>query len=160
MFEAVVSLCLGLSGEPCRDQLLPGYEALTEAACQEALIVRPPDLELLAQLGTLGLPECKPLGEMLDVEEVALGVFVHAGLIQEPDTQNRGDVANLGFIVGEAGVAVIDAGSARWMGEAMWRAIRARTDKPVSHIILTHMHPDHVLGSAVLAQSGADRGGA
>jgi quinoprotein relay system zinc metallohydrolase 2 len=109
----------------------------------------------MGRLGTLGQPECKPLGEPLAVQEVAAGVFVHTGLIEEPDPQNRGDVANFGFIIGEVSVAVIDSGSARWMGEALWRAIRARTDKPVSHVILTHMHPDHVLGSAPLAQAGA-----
>jgi quinoprotein relay system zinc metallohydrolase 2 len=140
MFEAVIALCLELSGGPCRDQLVPGFEAATEAACLETA----PD-------GA----RCVRVPEPLAVEEVAPGLFVHEGLIAEPDKQNRGDVSNMGFIVGEQSVAVIDTGVARWLGEGLWRAIRARTDKPVSHVILTHMHPDHVFGVSVFADAGA-----
>lgn len=156
MFEAVLTLCLALSGDPCRDDvLLPGYEATTEAQCREALAQRPPDLSTLAPMGTLSEPRCVPQGAALTVEEVAPGVFVHVGRIEEPSPDNRGDVTNLGFVIGDNGVAVIDSGTARWMGEALWRAIRARTDLPVSHVILTHMHPDHVFGASALTFAGA-----
>ena len=81
--------------------------------------------------------------------------FVHRGLIEEPNADNLGDVSNIGFVIGLDSVAVIDTGTAPWMGEAIWRAVRAETDKPVSHVILTHMHPDHTLGSAPLTLTGA-----
>ena len=81
---------------------------------------------------------------------------MHRGEIEEPAVENGGDVANIGFVIGETSVAVIDTGSARWIGESVWRAIRARTDLPVSHVILTHVHPDHVLGASVLAGAGAE----
>ena len=155
MFEAIVALCLAVSDGPCRDQLLPGYEAATEAACREALQSRPPALPAVGAGLTRGAPTCRPLGVALAVSEVAPGVFVHLGAVAEPDPENRGDVSNLGFVIGETGVAVIDSGSARWMGEALWRAIRAQTDLPVTHVVLTHMHPDHVLGATALAEAGA-----
>lgn len=161
MFEAVLTLCLGAAGAadapangappPCRDLLLPGYEAPTEAGCSAALRAAPPDRAAMAG----GTPDCRPVGDALAVEEIAEGVFVHAGLVAEPDRDNRGDVANLGFVIGARQVAVIDTGSAAWMGEALWRAIRQRTDKPVTHVILTHMHPDHVFGASVLEVAGA-----
>jgi quinoprotein relay system zinc metallohydrolase 2 len=154
MFEAVVTLCLSLADGPCRDQLLPGHEALTEAACLADLADRGAALPPTG-LHAAGNPFCRPVGPALAMVEVAPGVFAHHGLIEEPDTDNRGAVVNLGFVIGTERVAVIDTGSARWMGEALWRAIRARTDKPVSHVILTHMHPDHVLGAAPLAETGA-----
>ncbi|MEX0367223.1 MAG: quinoprotein relay system zinc metallohydrolase 2 [Ruegeria sp.] len=153
MFEAVIAVCLTVAGGPCRDQLLPGYEAATEALCLAALAARPPVVN--AGLEADGAPFCQPVGEVLDFEEVAEGVFVHMGLIEEPNRANRGDVSNIGFVVGGQGVAVIDTGTAPWMGEGVWRAIRARTDKPVSHVILTHMHPDHVLGASALVRGGA-----
>jgi len=157
MFEAVLTLCLALAGDVCRDDvLLPGYEATTETMCQDALRQSPPDLSALLPLGDLSAPRCVPQGAALAVEEVAPGVFVHRGLIEEPSPDNRGDVTNLGFVIGDSGVAVIDSGSARWMGEALWRAIRARTDLPVTHVILTHMHPDHDFGASVLAMAGAE----
>lgn len=155
MFEAVVTLCLSLESGPCRDHLLPGYAAETFAECTVALERRPPELPRVSGLAARGLPRCAPAGPALEVAEVAPGVFVHKGVIAEPDRENRGDVANLGFVVGAESVAVIDSGSARWMGEATWRAIRGRTDLPVSHVVLTHMHPDHVLGAGFFADAGA-----
>lgn len=156
MFEAVITLCLELEKGPCRDQLLPGYETETLAECETELQSRPPRLEALSTLGTLDAPVCRVAGDQLTVLEVASGVFVHMGQVAEPDSTNRGDVSNLGFVVGDKSVAVIDAGGARWIGEELWRAVRERTDKPVSHVILTHLHPDHVLGVSPFAFAGAE----
>lgn len=146
MFEAIVLICLTTGAQPCREVLLPGYEGETRAACEAALDADPPQ----------GNPVCKPALAPLPVTEIAPGVFVHTGQIADADRQNLGDVANLGFVIGVRSVAVIDSGAARWIAEALWRAIRARTDKPVSHVILTHMHPDHVFGASLFEEVGAE----
>ncbi|XDA99027.1 quinoprotein relay system zinc metallohydrolase 2 [Sulfitobacter sp. LCG007] len=150
MFEAVIVVCLGLAGPPCRDQLVAGYEAPDRAGCENLLGTDPPPVP------EGQTPLCKPAGQALPVVEVAEGVFVHQGHIEEPDVVNAGDVANIGFVIGSDSVAVIDTGSARWIGEALWRSIRRRTDLPVSHVILTHMHPDHVFGTEVFVEAGAE----
>ncbi|GFE52271.1 MBL fold metallo-hydrolase [Roseobacter cerasinus] len=155
MFEAVITLCLSLSDGPCRSHLLPGYEAETTTACADALAAKPPDLTVFAPLHAQTPPQCAPAGETLEITEIAPGVFVHTGQVAEPDATNRGDIANLGFVIGETGVVVIDSGTARWIGEALWRTIRARTDAPITHVILTHMHPDHALGASPFAEAGA-----
>lgn len=155
MFEAVIALCLSLASGPCRDHLVPGYEAQTVAACEARLAAEVPDLAGFTEFEAKGNAQCQSVGESLLVTEVAPGVFVHRGAIAEPDATNRGDVVNLGFVIGNAGVAVIDTGTARWMGEALWRAIRARTDLPVTHVVLTHMHPDHVFGAGPFVEAGA-----
>lgn len=155
MFEAIVTLCLAAATGPCRDALLAGYEAQTARLCEDALDQRPPDLDDFVGLEVVGTPRCRPIGDALEVSEIAPDVFVHMGRIAEPTVENRGDVANLGFVIGLDSVAVIDSGAARWIGEALWRRIRAETDLPVRHVILTHMHPDHVLGAAPLAETGA-----
>jgi quinoprotein relay system zinc metallohydrolase 2 len=148
MFEAVFSLCLAGTDAPCRDVLVPGYEAETLVACTEALTTRPPEItEEIA---------CRPAPDPLPFEEIAPGVFAHLGDIAVPNPDNLGDVSNIGFIVGSASVAVIDTGGSRSVGEGVWRAIRSRTDLPVSHVVLTHMHPDHVLGASVFVDAGAD----
>ena len=90
----------------------------------------------------------------LPVTEVAPGVFVHPGRHEDFTAENAGSIANLGFVVGERSVAVIDSGGSRAEGEALLAAIRERTTLPVSHVILTHAHPDHLLGSAAFRGAG------
>ena len=94
----------------------------------------------------------------LPIEEVAPGVLVRPG-VHEPMTRaNLGGIANAGLIVGGSSVAVVDPGGSVEDGAALLGALRTRTDLPVSHVILTHMHPDHVFGAA--AFRGAGPGGA
>lgn len=144
MFEAVLLTCVIGSTETCREILKPGYEAETEAECA-----------LAAEASQNDDIRCQPIGDALAVRELAPGVFAHLGIISDANEDNQGDVANLGFIIGDTSVLVVDTGGSRLVGERLWRAIRAVTDKPVSHVVLTHMHPDHVLGTSVFMDVGA-----
>lgn len=87
----------------------------------------------------------------LPVVEVAPGVFVHHGAHALSDPANRGDICNLSFVVGSNGVAVIDTGGSFGVGAGLRAAIREKTSLPVTHVVSTHMHPDHVLGNAAFA---------
>ena len=92
------------------------------------------------------------------VEEVAPGVFVRVGVHEDMSAGNEGAIANAGFVIGEEAVAVIDPGGSVAAGRALREAIGERTDLPVTHVVNTHMHPDHVFGNA--AFRGAGPGGA
>lgn len=89
-------------------------------------------------------------------EEVAAGVFVRPGVHEAMTAANRGAIANAAFVVGESGVAVIDPGGSVEAGEALLAAIRERTSLPVSHVVVTHMHPDHAFGTAAFLGTGPD----
>ena len=95
-------------------------------------------------------------GEALEVTEIAPGVHVHRGAHAEIGAANRGAIANLGFVVGERCVAVIDTGGAPATGRALRRALRQVTDLPVCHVINTHVHPDHILGNSAFVSDGAE----
>lgn len=86
--------------------------------------------------------------------EVAPGAFAHFGQVSLTTPVNAGDIANLGVILGEDAVAVVDTGGSVAVGEALMDAIRGITAKPVRYVINTHEHPDHVFGNAAFARSG------
>lgn len=152
MLEAIATVCLLADPATCREVLIPGFEAPEMAACVASitgLSPKFPEAEFVQGV------DCKPLGAIAKFREVAAGVYAHRGGISNVDVTNFGDVSNIGFIVGATSVAVIDTGGARKVGEAVYRAIRQHTDLPISHAILTHMHPDHVLGASVFKDAGA-----
>lgn len=87
----------------------------------------------------------------LPVQEVAPGVYVHFGAQEDAGPRNGGDIANVGFIVGERCVAVVDTGGSLDVGHRLRAAVERTTRLPVCYVIDTHMHPDHVLGNAAFA---------
>ncbi len=80
------------------------------------------------------------------VERVADGSYVHRGQQQDAAAANGGDIANIGYIVGDRCVAVIDSGGSLAIGTALRDAIQRATAKPICYVIHTHAHPDHSFG--------------
>jgi quinoprotein relay system zinc metallohydrolase 2 len=92
--------------------------------------------------------------ESLHPVEVASGLFVHQGIHALPDRHNHGDIANIGFIIGERCVAVVDSGGSPAQGRALKAAITARTQVPICYVINTHVHPDHIYGNSAFKAPG------
>lgn len=157
MFHLILSACLAMSGAECGQILLPAGDARDLAGCEaeadriaSAWLADRPEL-------TGGTSDCRANAELpaADLRELAPGVFAHFGTSRQMEETADGRIANLGVVIGQDAVAVIDAGVSRAEGQAMHVAIRRLTDLPIRHLILTHMHPDHVLGAEVMAEAGA-----
>ena len=83
----------------------------------------------------------------LEPRQIADGVWLVEGSTDNFAPNNGGNIVNVGFIETADGVVVIDTGPSRRYGEALRQSIEKTTGKPVVRVLLTHHHPDHVLGN-------------
>ncbi|OAI07962.1 quinoprotein relay system zinc metallohydrolase 2 [Methylomonas methanica] len=102
---------------------------------------------LLTSYSSMALPP-------LSFSQVAPGIYLHTSAHHWPDRDNHGEIANIGFIVGERCVAVIDSGGSPQQGVALRNTIKQVTAKPVCYVINTHVHPDHIYGNIAFKEPG------
>lgn len=118
-------------------------------------------------LAVLTLPACKGQADSqankeevnqptLSIQQIADGVYVHTGQHVPIDSPNSDDIANIGFIVGDKCVAVIDTGGSVEIGHQLRRTVKATTDVPVCYVIDTHVHYDHLLGNLAFKEPGME----
>ena len=146
MLPLLVLACL--SGAPDDCETVTAGTWPDEAPCQAAGRAYLPAAGVSKQAWTCGT-------DGFWLAEVAPGVYVHKGAQAEPGPGNGGDTANIGFVIGDDAIAVIDAGGSDAVAGALLAGIRARSDLPVRWLVLTHMHPDHVMGAGMIAGQGA-----
>lgn len=113
-----------------------------------------PAIRLALLLCLLSPSAAAPGASALPVREIAPGVFLHPGRHDEAAPDDLEDIANIGFVVGSEAVAVIDAGGSLRLGEALRAAVRRVTPLPIRFVILSHVHPDHMLGAAAFDAPG------
>jgi cyclase len=80
----------------------------------------------------------------IDMEwrELAQGVWVGV----RPVSYRSPVMTNTTVVIGEKGVLVFDAAGFALQGERLVRKVAELTDKPITHIAISHWHGDHNLG--------------
>lgn len=89
------------------------------------------------------------------IKQVTDGIYYHQGVQEDANQDNKGKIANTGFIIGEKCIAVIDTGGSYLEGKSLLDAIRNKSELPICYVINTHAHPDHFLGNAAFKETGA-----
>lgn len=68
---------------------------------------------------------------------------------------NQNFISNAAFVVTRDGVVVIDALGSPALATRLLATIKAITPLPVTHVIVTHYHADHIYGLQTLKAAGA-----
>lgn len=106
-----------------------------------------------ALLGALLLPAAQ--AQPVQPEQVAPGVWMVQGVSALGSSANRNFISNAAFVVTPGGVVVIDALGSPVLAQELVEAIRRITPAPISHVVVTHYHADHVYGLQVFKELGA-----
>ena len=83
----------------------------------------------------------------LTPKKIASNTWLLEGVSENFQRSNGGNIANISFIVTASEVILIDSGPSFAYGRELLTAIRTITDHPIKHILITHHHPDHMLGN-------------
>jgi len=75
-------------------------------------------------------------------------IYMLQGPVALPNMENRGYMSNSAVIIGQRGVILVDTGFSDEIGRLLKKTIAGITPKPVTHIINTHHHGDHMLGNS------------
>lgn len=87
--------------------------------------------------------------------EAAPGCWYVEGLSALGSPANQNFISNAGFVVTSEGVVVIDALGSPALAQRLLDEIARVTSQPVTHVVVTHYHADHVYGLQVFEDAGA-----
>ncbi len=91
----------------------------------------------------------------MTVVQVAPRCYFVQGLTALGTPANQNFISNAGFVVTDTSVVVIDALGSPALAKQLLGKIRSVTPLPVSHVILTHYHADHIYGLQTFKAAGA-----
>ena len=79
--------------------------------------------------------------------------YVEGGIGMASD--NAGFISNAGVIITDKQLILIDALGTPALAQKLLQQLRQKTDKPISHVIVTHYHAEHVYGLQIFKAAGA-----
>ncbi|MCA3236654.1 MAG: MBL fold metallo-hydrolase [Curvibacter sp.] len=88
-------------------------------------------------------------------QQVAPAAWYVEGVSALGSPANQNFISNAGFVVTPAGVVVIDALGSPALAQRLAGEIRRITPQPITHVIVTHYHADHIYGLQAFKAMGA-----
>ena len=111
----------------------------------------------LCLVGVAGLVHAQgsAQGPAMVVQQVSASAWYVEGQSALGTPANQNFISNAAFVVTPAGVVVVDALGSPALAERLLAEIRKITPQPVTHVILTHYHADHIYGVQAFKAQGA-----
>lgn len=94
-------------------------------------------------------------GPAMVAQQVSPSAWYVEGVSALGSPANQNFISNAAFVVTPAGVVVIDALGSPALAERLLAEIRKVTPRPVTHVIVTHYHADHIYGLQAFKAQGA-----
>jgi glyoxylase-like metal-dependent hydrolase (beta-lactamase superfamily II) len=104
-------------------------------------------------LGGVGVAQAQP--RPVQPQQVSPSAWFVQGEAALGSPANRNFISNAGFVVTPAGVVVIDALGSPALARELLERIARITPQPVTHVVVTHYHADHVYGLQEFRKRGA-----
>ena len=112
-------------------------------------------LALLLQAWAWPVQAAAAEGPAMKVEQVGPHSYYVQGLSALGSSKNQNFISNAGFVVTPESVVVIDALGSPKLAERLSAEIKKITPLPISDVILTHYHADHIYGLQFFKALGA-----
>ncbi|KQT09756.1 MBL fold metallo-hydrolase [Ramlibacter sp. Leaf400] len=110
---------------------------------------------LLSLALAAGALSAQPQAPEVAPQKVSASAWFVQGASALGSPANRNFISNAGFVVTPAGVVVVDALGSPALALQLLEEIRKVTPLPVTHVVLTHYHADHVYGLQAFKAAGA-----
>jgi len=86
-------------------------------------------------------------------QKIHADTYVIHGPMGIPSVENQSFMNNPAWIVTADGVVLIDPGSSVQAGRMVVAQLKKTTNKPVTHVFITHVHGDHWLGNQAVLEA-------
>lgn len=94
-------------------------------------------------------------GVPMELHQVSPSAWYVQGVSALGSPANQNFISNAGFVITPAGVVVIDALGSPALAERLAAEIKKITPLPITHVLVTHYHADHIYGLQVFKAMGA-----
>jgi len=134
-----------------RKTLMHGLQSLWVAGC----LAMPAQAQTASPSANGNDPAAMAAAPDMHAQRVSETSWYVEGLSALGTRANQNFISNSAFVVTPEGVVVIDALGSPALAEHLMAEIRKVTSLPVTHVILTHYHADHIYGLQAFKARGA-----